>query len=94
MDTVNAISSALGGMQAARLRMDMAAAVLAKVTLVAPPDPWSGAAGAGSAGTDIAAALVEQMLSVTTFGLNVNVARTADEMLAETLRLAGGVGGE
>ncbi len=90
MEPISATSSAISGMTAARLQMEMAAAVLARVL----PGPSSGGAAdvaAVSSSPDIAAALVEQMLAVRMFGMNVNVARTADELTAETMRLADGL---
>jgi hypothetical protein len=101
VDTVNAITSATSGMHAAQLRMDMAAAVLAKVASIAPPSASVGAGGAGGAGgastgsePDVAMALVDQMLALSSFGLNASAARSADDLTAETLKLADGFAGE
>ena len=82
----SAMDIAVLGMVLAQQRLDSSAGVIAGATL---PGTAPAATG-GSAGGDIELALVDQLQAVTSFGLNAAVARSADDLTAETIRLADG----
>ena len=88
MNSVGGVGGAFGsavlGMVLAQQRMDASAGALAAGML-----PGSAPAAPGASG-DIALALVDQLQAVSSFGLNAAVARSADNVMAETINLGEG----
>ncbi len=90
MEAIGALRSATAGMASASRQLDTAAATIARGTVLAAPAAVAGRGGAADAtaggGGDLTGALLDEMVSVGAFGSNAAVARTADEILQESLR--------